>query len=143
MSIAGQIGDTCVHSPKDKHEAKLIGRANESNITFCGVETKALIDSGSQVTTVLEEFLQALPYTPETVDIDDLILKGPDGKSIPYLECIVATVEASFLLGKEIDILAVVVLTTSYHSEVPIVIGTNVIEKCQHLSEDMESVPEV
>ena len=78
------------------------------------MKTKALIDSGSQVTTVSEEFWQTLPYTPETVDIDDLILKGPDGKSIPYLGCIVATVEASFLSGKEIDVLAVVVPTTLF-----------------------------
>ena len=77
------------------------------------------------------------------MDIDDLILKGPDRKSIPYLRCIVATVEATFFGGKEIDVLAVVVSSASYHSEVPIVIGTNVIDKYKELSNGAESVSEV
>ena len=83
-----------------------------------------------------EGFLKSLPYSPEFVDINDLILKGPDGKSIPYLGGIAATVEATFLKGKEIDVLAVVVSSTTYHSEVPIVIGTNVIDKYKELSDE-------
>ena len=90
-----------------------------------------------------EGFLKSLPYSPEFVDINDLILKGPDGKSIPYLGCIAATVEATFLKGKEIDVLAVVVPSTAYHSEVPIVIGTNVIDKYKELSDETTGVPDV
>ena len=38
-----------------------------------------------------------------------------------------ATIQAEFLCDQEITVLAVVVPSASYHSEVPIVIGTNVI----------------
>ena len=78
-------------------------------LLFCGRKTKALIDSGSQVTTVSEDCLHTLSYTPDTVHIDDLILKRPDGNSLPYKGCIVATIQAEFLCDKEITVLAVVV----------------------------------
>ena len=118
----------------------MIGRANESTITFCGVETKALLDSGSQVTTVSEHFYDSLNPQPPTAEIEELVLKGPDGRSIPYLKCIVVTIAAGFLPDKEVDALALVVPTTAYHAEVPIVIGTNVIREYDILCDSDDDV---
>ena len=72
-------------SPKKSFLSNLVGSANESTVIFCGTETTALIDSGSMVTTVSEDYLQSLHPTPTLYDLDNLILKGPDGKSLPYL----------------------------------------------------------
>lgn len=64
----------------------LIGQPNESNFSFCGADTTALIDSGSEVTTVCEEFFQSLNPPPRQVPLKDLRLnlEGLDGKSLPF-----------------------------------------------------------
>ena len=64
----------------------LIGSANETVVSFCGADADALIDSGSQVTTVSEEFFKTLNPSPQVVSLKDLKLnlEGPDGKKIPY-----------------------------------------------------------
>ena len=53
------------------------------------------------MTTVSEEFIHTLSYTPETVNIDDLILKGPNGNSLLYKGCIEATLKLSFFVTKK------------------------------------------
>ena len=105
------------------------------------VEAKAFLDSGSQVTTVSENVYNSLNPRPPTAGIEDLVLKGPDGRSIPYRECIVVTVSASFLPDKEVDALALVVPITAYHAEVPIVIGTNIIREYDTMCDSDDDVP--
>ena len=41
------------------------------------------------------------------IDIDDFTLKGPDGNSLMYNGCIVATIQGKFLCDIEISVLAV------------------------------------
>ena len=53
-----------------------------------------------------------------------------------------ATIQAAFLCDKEITVLAVVVLSTSYHSEVSIVFDTNSISECRKVCDDADYVPE-
>ena len=110
----------------------LIGQPNESTVTFCGVDTTALIDSGSEVTTVCEEFLATLTPPPRQVPLEDLRLnlEGPDGRKLPYSACIEASVKMSFC-PEPITILALVVPTTRYNSKVPVLVGTNVINRVQ------------
>lgn len=119
----------------------MIGRANESAITFCGVETKARLDSGSQVTTVSEHLFDSLNPKPPTAEIEELVLKGPDGRSISYLKCIVVTIAAGLFPDKEVDALALVVPTTAYHAEVPIVIGTNAMREYDILCDSDDDIP--
>ena len=128
-------------SPKKSFLSNLLGSANESTVIFYGTETTALIDSGSMVTTVSEDYLQSLHPTPTLYDLDNLILKGPDGKSLPYLGYIEATVRAEFLCDKEIVVPALVVPSTAYHSEVPVVIGTNVICMYKDMCSDADRIP--
>ena len=117
------------------------GKANESTISFCGVEAKALLDSGSQVTTVSEEFYNSLDPRPPTADSEEIDFKGPDGRSIPYIQCIEVTIGASFLPGQEIETLVLVVPITTYHAQVPIIIGTNVIRVYDHIYDHDDDVP--
>ena len=112
----------------------LSGQPNESNVTFCGTETIALIDSGSEVTTVCEEFFQLLNPAPVQVPLEDLQLKleGPDGRKLPYIGCIVATIKVSFC-PEPITVLALMVPTTRYNSKVPVLVGTNVINRTREM----------
>lgn len=102
------------------------------------MKTSALVDSGSMVTTVSEDFLRSLHPQPTINGLDDLILKCPDSKSLPYLGYIEATIEAEFLCDKEVCVPALVVPSTSYHTEVPIVVGTNVIRLYKEMCSDTE-----
>ena len=108
----------------------LIGHSNETSVTFCETETYALIDSGSQVTTISEDFFNSLSPTPRVVPLSELKLnlEGPDGRKLPYLSCILARIIVPFC-SVPITVLALVVPNTRYNSQVPVLIGTNVIEK--------------
>ena len=110
----------------------LTRHANETTVSLCGADVDALIDSGSQVTTVSEEFCTILNPTPRVVPLKDLRLnlEGPDGKKLPYISCIVATVVVPFS-PDPITVLALVVPTTRYNSKVPVLIGTNVISRAK------------
>ena len=72
----------------------LIGHSNETSVIFCETETYALIDSGSQVTTISEDFFNSLSPTPRIVPLSalKLNLEGPDGRKLPYLSCILARI---------------------------------------------------
>lgn len=133
------MGDSDERSPtKEKVVADITGDANESTLIFCGVETEALIDSGSMVTTVSEDFLNDLRPKPTLKPLDDFILTGPDGKCLPYMGYIEATISTPFMDGKDIFVPVLVMPTTRYSAAVPVVVGTNVIrlykEKCQDAS---------
>ena len=118
-----------------------MGDSNESIITFCGKRVTALIDSGSQVTTLSEMFYDSLHNKPDLLNLSDfnLIITGPDGRSIPYLGLIEVTVKADFMQGKEVEVLALIMPNTEYNRQVPIIVGTNVIRGYQALySGDIE-----
>ena len=129
------------NSPQVVLVSNLVGKANESTIIFCGEKTPALIDSGSMVTTVSEDYLNTLHPKPEIIGLEELVLSGPDGKELPYLGYTEATIQAEFLFDKEISVPALVVSSTSYHSEVPIVVGTNVIRICKDKCRDTDHIP--
>ena len=101
-----------------------------------------LIDSGSQVTTVCEEFCRTLDPSPPIVPMEDFNLKlqGPDGKDLEYLCCIRVQVGLKFQ-DTSIDTLALVVPTTRYNSAVPLIIGTNVIRRAKVAQNTAADVP--
>ena len=87
---------------------------NESTILFCGIETNALVDSGSQVTTVTEEYYRSMNPQPILYTIEDLNLDlyAAGGNKIPLLGAIEATLEVPFLPNHEIQVPVVVVPTS-------------------------------
>ena len=93
---------------------RLIGHHNESTILFCGIETNALVDSGSQVTTVTEEYYKSMNPQPILYTIEDLNLDlyAAGGNKIPLLGAIEATLEVPFLPNHEIQVPVVVVPTS-------------------------------
>ena len=57
-------------------------------------------------------------------------MEGPDDRKLPYTACTVATNVVPFC-PDPITVLALVVPTTRYNSQVPVFIGTNVISKAK------------
>ena len=128
---------------KYKLFSEMIGKPNDSSVTVCEVETQGLIDSGSQVSTISEAFYRSALSTLPLQSMEDfgLSLYGPDGGEIPYIGYIWASVSAPFMKSKVIEVPALVVPETDYNFEVPVVIGTNVISRCQDQA-DNENVPQ-
>ena len=67
-------------------------------LNFVGKKTDALIDSGSMVTTVSEEFYKSIVPQPELKGLDNLglSLQEPDGRALLYIGYIEARIEISF-----------------------------------------------
>ena len=125
---------------------RLMGEANESDVVISGVNTKALIDSGSMVTTMSEEFLESLNPKPELRDLTDfkISLIAANGSSFPYIGYVEVNISIPFLGRDNVTVPTLVVPTTPYNSHVPVIIGTNVIRLCRDVAEqaDPESIPQ-
>ena len=122
----GQAGDNNKQCPKQNKQemfSKVVGHANETMVTVCDVEIPALIDSGSMVSTVSEEFYRSLNPRPELHEDFRLSLQGPDGKSLKYFGIIIVKIELSFI-DEPLYLPALVVPTTEYNLRVPIIVGT-------------------
>ena len=101
----------------------------------------ALVDSGSQVTTISEGFYNNLNPPPPVIPEQEVNLEGPDGRSLPYINCIALTVAVDVIAETEIVAPALVVPTTDYHKEVLAIVGTNIISRYQAYDDNMESIP--
>ena len=104
------------------------------------------MDSGSQITTVTEEFYNTLSPRPRLFSLKeiglDLNIQGAGGHDIPYIGCILAQVEVPFLPDTEIEVGALVVPLTDYGQHVPVIIGTNVIGRCRNKCKEDTTVPD-
>ena len=84
--------------------SRLVGEANESLVTVCGVETKGLIDSGSMVTSVSESFYRSLEPQPELHELSEfgLTVKSATDTELPFIGCIEADISVPFLSNFDI-----------------------------------------
>jgi len=53
---------------------RIIREPNTTDITFEGIQTKGLIDTGSQISTITEDFYNSLQNKPELRLMDDFQL---------------------------------------------------------------------
>ncbi|MEW8545548.1 MAG: retropepsin-like aspartic protease, partial [Candidatus Thiodiazotropha sp.] len=108
------------------------------------METYALIDSGSMITTISEDFynsLRPLPDLNSLSKLDDFSVEGAGGHNLPYCGYIECTVEVPFLAGQSFEVPVLVVPTTQYGLRVPVVIGTNIIRQCSERSQSHTDIP--
>ena len=92
------------------------------------------------ITTISEDFYNSLDPKPDFVDIGQFNLKieAAGGNIIPYSGCIGCTINIPFLGGHVIEIGALVVPTTDYNLEVPVIVGTNAINICRDMCDGAE-----
>ena len=112
---------------------RIVGSANESEILINGVKTSGLIDTGSMVTSVSEDFYNSLKPLPQLHLITEfgLEVKGASGDKLPYKSYIKAEISIPFFTNSSFKIPLLVVSNTEYNSKVPAIVGTNVIRLCK------------
>ena len=103
---------------------RIVGSANESEILINGVKTSGLIDTGSMVTSVSEEFYKSLKPLPQLHLITEFVLEaqGANGDKSPYKGYIEAEISVPFFTNSSFEIPLLVVSNTEYNSKVPAIV---------------------
>lgn len=108
----------------------LIGTANEVPAIVDGMPCTALVDTGSQVTTVSSHFYYCYLQHNSLHSCSGLVrIEGASGDVIPYAGyCIVPVMLSGH---KPVDIPMLVVPDTVYNGTVPLLIGTNLLSRLE------------
>lgn len=119
LTEQGQLDGDCTD--------ELVGKSNEASITIEGQSTSALLDTGSSVSTVTQQFYETHLAHLELQQLDQLLrIECADGQHLPYQGYIQAEVEVPELgQGIKQSCLLLVVPTTTYGSSTPVLLGTN------------------
>ena len=109
--------------------SNLVGSSNEVDILLENIETKALLDTGSCVSTISQSFYEANFKHLDLFPLDNLLkLECADGSYMPYLGYIQAKVTAIGIpYDYAQDCIFLVVPDTDYNLGVPLLIGTNIL----------------
>ena len=110
---------------------RLIGVANETEIEVCGQNVKALVDTGAMVSTISEEFYNAMSNKPVLKALTEFQLDvyAAGGASLPYTGYVEVEVRIPRSNSDPISVVAPVLVTetTKYKHKVPVIIGTNIL----------------
>ena len=108
----------------------LMGDPNVATVLICDQECQALLDTGSTVSTISKTFFDLFENAP-LFSLDSVLhIECADGESLPYMGCTelvlgipdsMATQTTPFL----------VVPDTPFNSGVPVLLGTNVLQRFQ------------
>ena len=110
-------------SPK----CELVGESNVFKIKIEGKECDGLIDTGSMVTTVGEEFYRQELNNIEMKSLATVLqIEGAGGQCVPYLGMI--EVGMTIPGSEEMDVPVLVVPATNFNTSVPVIVGTNVLK---------------
>ena len=107
----------------------MIGRTNESTVIIDGQSIRALIDTGSDITTMSDTCFNSMDPRPELRSMSDfkLNITGASGSSIPYIGYFEAEVCVPQIEHEPEYVPILVVPTTRFSGQVPVIVGTNII----------------
>lgn len=151
VSIEGQIETNKLESPATERRTKLkakleehrvtknktlpkglVGNKRTASIKVNGLECNALLDTGSQVTTMSLSFYNRYLSDQTIQPVADLLeIEGANGQSIPYLGYVKVTLQfpKEFIITQpEIETLALIVPDVRSNSLTPLLIGTNTLD---------------
>ena len=115
--------------PSKEFMYRLIGQDNISAICINGIKAVGLTDIGSMISTIAEDFIISLNPDPQLYTLEELGLKVnvANGQTLEYSGCVM--VDVSVPCFREVTVLApcLDVPMTVYNKEVPIIVGTNII----------------
>ena len=125
-------------SPTQTLVGSLVGEPNESDVYIAGLQTKCLIDTGSMITTISEQYYRDhLEGTHPLHSLNNLLSVEVGGghllKYLGYIEVTVSFPDEVMGCLDEQSFLMLVVPTTPYNSRVPVCVGTNIIKHCHSL----------
>lgn len=111
----------------------LVGPRCTASVSIEGIGCESILDTGSQVTTVSETFyLNNLSFLPIQPICALFQIEGAGGQHVPYLGYIQAFISLpSSITGvtEEITSLVLIVPDCHFNSQIPLLIGTNVLDR--------------
>lgn len=116
---------------------KLIGESNEGIVVVQNEQFKALIDSGSMVTTLSISGYNCLQNKPELKELSNLGLEVTvaDGSLLDYRGYIECTLQVP-CMNLEVFVPVLIVQDTEFNKNCPVIIGTNVLRICREFLGD-------
>ena len=117
--------------------ARILGRANETDVEIDGVISKALIDCGAMSSMMSRGYCDEHGY--EIQPLDNLVLiEGSGGADIPYLGYVEVRMHIHGIHSFDRNVLMLISHTTThYHQRVPIQVGSCIIDQVTScISED-------
>ena len=105
----------------------LVGKSNVVEVKIEGHLKKALLDTGSMVSTISQSAAIELGLPLQRVT-NLVTVQGVGGQALPYQGYVEATVQLGKVSTTTIPTLFLVVSDTEYHKNVPLLLGTNFLE---------------
>ena len=118
------------HNPDPLY--RLIGEPNETSIIVEDQKVKGLIDSGAQISSILDKFAKELNLEVKKLEtLLDLEPKG--GGQVPYDGYVEVRLQIPNVQAFNLDVLMLVIPESEYSKSVPITIGTIHIDEIINL----------
>ena len=117
--------------------ARILGRANETDVEIDGIISKASIDSGAMISMMSRDYCDKHGY--EIQPLEHLVpIEGSGGASVPYLGHVEVRMHIPGITSFDKDVLMLTSSTTTcYHQRVPIQVGSYIIDQVTNcISED-------
>ena len=119
----------------------LIGAANECVAAVNGRACLALLDTGSQITSISESFYNKHLSDCIIHPVESLFrVVGAAGQDVPFLEVEVEFAVEEAGLCSRLQALVLVVPDNAYNQGVPLVIGTNIVRNAKTVVKSKEGL---
>ena len=117
--------------------ARLIGEPNETSVIIENTKVKGLVDSGAQVSSILDRFVKLLGL--RVMKLESLLeLEPTGGGSVPYNGYVELQMRIPGIETFDLDVLMLVIPESEYSKRVPVTIGTLHIDEIISLITDEE-----
>ena len=112
---------------------RLVGNSNEATVLLENIECKALLDTGSQISSISQSFYLKHFSQISLQPLENLHVEGVTGQHLPYAGFIEIKLTVPIKLvgsSMSLNVLLLVVADTPYNSRTPVLLGTNVLNLC-------------
>ena len=116
---------------------RLIGELNETSVIVKNQKVKGLIDSGAQISSILDKFAKDLNLEVKKLEIL-LDLEPTGGGQVPYDGYVEVRLQIPNVQAFDLDVLMLVIPESEYSKSVPVTIGTIHIDEIINLITDEE-----
>ena len=109
----------------------VMGNANETQVSVNGITVTTLLDTGSCVSTIGKSVYDKHLSHLELLPLNSILkLECADGQSLPYFGCIHVDIRPENFPTEHVQSsILLVVPDTEYNSNVPLLLGTNVLDE--------------